>query len=208
MESFYAITNNIDGKIYVGQTTRTLEERFNQHIKADSLLGKAIQRDGAENFSREILAECETPEELDAKERFYIEKLNCKHPNGYNGNDGGGCSRKSKNTVSTPLDPRKEFFLKMIGAKITYYRTLRDMSQKELAKRANMSVSSLSKIERGRYNDNVSVSLLFDIADGLQIDITMLVTFSDMEKSMWWKPLSFLNRRTNFRLSGHERDLH
>ena len=56
------------------------------------------------------------------------------------------------------------------------------MSQKELAKRANLSVSALSKIERGRYNDNVSVSLLFDIADGLQIDITMLVTFSYLEK--------------------------
>ncbi len=33
----------------------------------------------------------------------------------------------------------------MIGAKITYYRTLRDMSQKELAKRANkMSVNEES----------------------------------------------------------------
>ena len=95
-----------------------------------------------------------------------------------------------KNDVEKQVDPRKEILFRQIGAKIAYYRTLRDMSQKELAKRANMSVSSLSKIERGRYNDNVSVSLLFDIADGLQIDITMLVTFSDMEKSMWWKPLS------------------
>ena len=33
----------------------------------------------------------------------------------------------------------------------------------------------MSKIERGRYNDNVSLSLLFDIADGLQIEITMSV---------------------------------
>ena len=95
-----------------------------------------------------------------------------------------------KNEAEKQVDPRKEILFRQIGAKIAYYRTLRDMSQKELAKRANMSVSSLSKIERGRYNDNVSVSLLFDIADGLQIDITMLVTFSDMEKSMWWKPLS------------------
>jgi len=63
------------------------------------------------------------------------------------------------------------------------------MSQKELAKRANLSVSALSKIERGRCNDNVSVSLLFDIADGLQIDITLLVTFNDLEKNMWCKPL-------------------
>ena len=186
----YLITNLLDGKQYVGQTTRTLEERFSEHAQADSLLGREIQRDGAENFSREILAECETPEELDAQERFYIKKLDCKHPKGYNLTDGGRRSRSSKTKVEKQLDPRKEFFLKMIGAKITYYRTLRDMSQKELAKRANMSVSSLSKIERGRYNDNVSVSLLFDIADGLQIDITMLVTFSDMEKSMWWKPLS------------------
>lgn len=87
-------------------------------------------------------------------------------------------------------DPRKEILFRQIGAKIAYYRTLRDMSQKELAKRAHLSVSSLSKIERGRYNDNVSVSLLFDIAEGLQIDITMLVTFNDLEKNMWWKPLT------------------
>lgn len=185
----YSVTNNLDGKQYVGQTTRTLEERFSEHAESDSLLGRAIQRDGAENFSREILVECETQKELDEQERIFIKKLDCKHPKGYNSTDGGRFNG-SKTNEKKPLDPRKEFFLKMIGAKITYYRTMRDMSQKELAKRANMSVSSLSKIERGRYNDNVSVSLLFDIADGLQIDITMLVTFSDMEKSMWWKPLS------------------
>jgi len=95
-----------------------------------------------------------------------------------------------KNDTEKMIDPRKEILFRQIGAKIAYYRTLRDMSQKELAKRASLSVSALSKIERGRYNDNVSVSLLFDIADGLQIDITMLVTFSDLEKNMWWKPLN------------------
>jgi len=95
-----------------------------------------------------------------------------------------------KNDTEKIIDTRKEILFRQIGAKIAYYRTLRDMSQKELSKRANLSVSALSKIERGRYNDNVSVSLLFDIANGLQIDITMLVTFNDMEKSMWWKPLT------------------
>ena len=110
----------------LGQTTRTLEERFSEHAEADSLLGKAIQRYGAENFSCEVLAECETPEELDAQERFYIKKLDCKHPKGYNGTDGGRRSRSPKTKVEKQLDPRKEFFLKMIGAKITYYRTLRN----------------------------------------------------------------------------------
>ena len=186
----YVITNRIDGKPYVGQTTRTLEQRFAEHAKADSLLGKAIRKYGAENFSIEILAACKTQAELDDKERLYIEKLNCKHPHGYNCTEGGRHSQQAKIDGAKSIDPRKKFLFRAIGAKIAYHRTLRDMSQKELAKRANMSTSSLSKIERGRYNDNVSVSLLFDIADGLQIDITMLVTFSDMEKSMWWKPLS------------------
>jgi transcriptional regulator with XRE-family HTH domain len=86
-------------------------------------------------------------------------------------------------------DPRKEILVRQIGAKIAYYRTLRDMSQKELARKASISTSSLSKIERGKYNDNISVSLLMDIADGLQIDLTLLVTFSDLEKNMWWKPI-------------------
>jgi len=86
-------------------------------------------------------------------------------------------------------DHRKEILVRQIGAKIAYYRTLRDMSQKELARKASISTSSLSKIERGKYNDNISVSLLMDIADGLQIDLTLLVTFSDLEKNMWWKPI-------------------
>ena len=105
-------------------------------------------------------------------------------------NSVGGIHMSEKHDTEKIIDPRKEILFRQIGAKIAYYRTLRDMSQKELAKRANLSTSSLSKIERGRYNDNVSVSLLFDIADGLQIDVTMLVTFSDLEKNMWWKPLS------------------
>ena len=126
----YLITNLLDGKKYVGQTTRTLEERFSEHVEADSLLGRAIQRDGAENFSREVLVECETPEELDAQERFYIKKLDCKHPKGYNLTDGGRCSRSPKTKVEKQLDPRKEFFLKMIGAKTTYYQILRNWQGK------------------------------------------------------------------------------
>ena len=43
----YFITNLLDSKKYVGQTTRTLEERFSEHAEADSLLGNAICRYGA-----------------------------------------------------------------------------------------------------------------------------------------------------------------
>lgn len=94
-----------------------------------------------------------------------IRNFDSKHPNGYNFADGGQNSfnpQKDKNSS----DSRKNFFLKVIGAKIAYYRTLRDMSHKELARKSNISVSTFSKIERGKYNDNISVSLLMDIAFG------------------------------------------
>ena len=87
------------------------------------------------------------------------------------------------------MEVKKQILLKQIGAKIAYYRTLRDMKQSELARRARISRSALSRIERGKYNDNVSVVTLSDIAEALQIDIALLVTFNDTEKQMWWSTL-------------------
>ena len=87
------------------------------------------------------------------------------------------------------MDISKKILFKQIGAKIAYYRTLRDMTQKELAKRAKISRSALSRIECGKYNDNVSVSLLFNIAEGLRIDTALPMTFNETEKQMWWQEI-------------------
>ena len=98
--------------------------------------------------------------------------------------------KKTERTRRRKVDTRKQILFKQIGAKIAYYRTLRDISQEELAQKAHVSQSALSRIERGKYNDNVSVSLLIDIADGLQVDLALLVTFNELERQMWWHPLS------------------
>ena len=87
------------------------------------------------------------------------------------------------------MDVRKAIIFKQIGAKIAYYRTLSGLHQVDLANKIGVSKSVLSRIERGKYNDNISVYLLLDIADGLQIDIAMLVTFNEQEKKMWWNEL-------------------
>ena len=88
------------------------------------------------------------------------------------------------------MDVRKKILLRQIGAKIAYYRTLRDLKQEELAALAHISQSVLSRIESGKYNDTLSVPMLLDIADGLQIDMSLLVSFNEVEKQMWWHPLS------------------
>ena len=68
----YAIKNNFNSKIYVGQTTLTLQERFSAHNKTDSLLGKDIRSFGKENFLIEVLEECDSAEQLNEREIFVL----------------------------------------------------------------------------------------------------------------------------------------
>ena len=71
---------------------------------------------------------------------------------------------------------------KQIGNKVAYYRKMRNLTQDELADRVNISVSSISKLERGKYNNNIPLSMLIMIAEGLRIDVSLLVTFDEREK--------------------------
>jgi len=84
---------------------------------------------------------------------------------------------------------RRDVFFRQIGAKIAYYRTLYGMDQNQLAEKVHISQSTLSRIERGKYGENISLAILLDIAEGLEIDPSLLTTFSGVEKAMWnYKP--------------------
>ena len=84
----YCITNNINGKKYVGQSI-CIEERFKQHIhsKSNSEIHKAIEECGVQNFRFEILIAC-SKNELDAQEVKFIRLLDS-YENGYNQTRGG-----------------------------------------------------------------------------------------------------------------------
>ena len=64
---------------------------------------------------------------------------------------------------------------KQIGAKIIYYRTLKSLSQEELAEKIGITQSFLSKIERGVYYNNLSFTTLLQIAKALDIDVCELI---------------------------------
>ncbi len=81
----------------------------------------------------------------------------------------------------------KKIILKQIGAKIAYFRTLTGISQTELASRIQTTQSTISKVETGSYNDNLSIAMLTDIADALDLDLAMLLEFTGYEKAMWEK---------------------
>jgi group I intron endonuclease len=92
----YLITNNVNGKQYVGQTTKTLNHRWAEHVgysnnpnKRLTVLHKSIFKYGKDAFSIEILHECISKFEMDFVETFYIYFLDTKLPSGYNMTSGG-----------------------------------------------------------------------------------------------------------------------
>lgn len=87
----YKITNLINNKIYIGQTSKTLKQRFNKHVyDSKTLMHRAIKKYGKENF---IISEIDTANTLKSachKEKYWIKKLKSKiKDGGYNITDGG-----------------------------------------------------------------------------------------------------------------------
>ena len=88
----YLITNKIDNNKYVGQTTKSIEKRFNEHCFKSSgctYLSRAIQKHGKENFIIEEIDYANSREELDEKEFYWIKNLDTRAPKGYNIREGG-----------------------------------------------------------------------------------------------------------------------
>lgn len=87
----YKITNNINGKMYIGQTINSIKERLRCHLKESSgYFPKALRKYGIENFTIEIIdSSAKTIDELNVLERKYIKQLNTLRPNGYNLQVGG-----------------------------------------------------------------------------------------------------------------------
>ena len=83
------------------------------------------------------------------------------------------------------MNRQRQIMFEQIGAKVAYYRRLTGFSQADLAERVHVNKSVLSRIERARYNDNIPLILLFDIADAMQVDVATFITFNDFERRFW-----------------------
>lgn len=83
MTGIYKITNKINGKCYIGQST-LIEKRWSNHKNTscnptstayEYPLYRAFRKYGIENFSFEVLEECNNSE-LNEKERYWIKYYN------------------------------------------------------------------------------------------------------------------------------------
>ena len=96
MGYIYKITNDVNSKVYIGQTKRTLERRWYEHQKyayekdSQSKFYKAIRELGPEVFHIEQIEIVYGIEERNAREQYWIKYYNS-FEEGYNSTRGGGC---------------------------------------------------------------------------------------------------------------------
>lgn len=99
MGIIYKIYNDINDKVYIGQTARTMERRWKEHLNAakgaerDTVLYNAMRKYGIEHFHITMIREC-LESELNHYEELYIKSYNSLIPNGYNMTLGGEKGKK------------------------------------------------------------------------------------------------------------------
>ena len=90
----YLITNTVNSKVYVGQTTQSITRRWYRHIQmakggSTQAISRAIRKYGPSHFTRLELEECEDLEVLNASETRWIHRYKSLAPSGYNLTTGG-----------------------------------------------------------------------------------------------------------------------
>jgi len=112
----YVIRNQVNGKVYVGQTTQSLESRWRHHCWTSTLvaakmpISRAIAKYGKENFTIAVIRRCRSQRSLDSSELSFAKKLRAFVPHGYNlraGNGPGSLSPKTKAKISAANKGRK-----------------------------------------------------------------------------------------------------
>ena len=136
MTGIYKITNQCNGMSYVGQSIdiqrRWAEHRRKMNIK-NTLLYQAMREFGIDNFSFEVIEECELIN-LNDKEKYYIDKYNTMNPNGYN--------------MSTIENIQHKINWDIVNEIISELKNT-SLTGEEIAKKYNVSHCLISQINNG-----------------------------------------------------------
>lgn len=94
----YKHTNKVNGKVYIGQTWRTISRRSKNgtHYKSNPHFWAAIQKYGWDNFQSELLTVTHTQEVANYWEQYFIDQYDsCNRDVGYNFREAGSHGKMS-----------------------------------------------------------------------------------------------------------------
>ncbi|MFA5031326.1 MAG: GIY-YIG nuclease family protein [Patescibacteria group bacterium] len=166
--TIYIATNLVNGKQYVGQTTKNLKRRIRGHKnKRNYPISNAIKKYGIENF-KWISFSC-PEEDLDWQESFLIKELNTLAPYGYNLETGGNKNKhlhkstreimsinmikRLRNKKNHPMFGRKRkeeekpYKLTLEIAQLIRQRVKNGEKEIDIAKEYNVHRKTISKIK-------------------------------------------------------------
>lgn len=114
MWTIYKITNLLNGKSYIGQTSQKVEYRWNDHKNGktsteNSPLKRAIEKYGWDNFSKEVIDTATSFEEALQKEMYWIEYYQTCIPI-YGTNSGYNLTRGGEGVFKITPDQEKLVF--------------------------------------------------------------------------------------------------
>lgn len=72
------------------------------------------------------------------------------------------------------MEAKQNIYCK-IGRQVAFYRKKQGLTQSELAQMIHRSYGTISRIERGKYNQNIPLATLLDIAGALGINVIELL---------------------------------
>ena len=115
----YKATNKVNGKVYIGQTTKSLQIRKAAHIRNHTqkqydglVFYKAMKKYNPENFEWETIEKALSKKEINEKEVYWISHYKANEKGGYN-MTAGGHGVKSYKVTKEGIQRRKDVFNKM-----------------------------------------------------------------------------------------------
>lgn len=160
MGYIYIVINDINHKVYIGQTSTSLKQRWYEHthtdIKSGTHFHNALLKYGIDKFHMYLLEECRI-DKLNEREMYYISIFNS-YKDGYNMTPGGAGVPGYKHT--------DEDKMKMAQASRQFWGSLSDKDrqlfiQQRAAKLKGVAKSpehklALSEARKGKYTGSVN----------------------------------------------------
>jgi group I intron endonuclease len=133
----YCATNNINNKKYIGQTTKGLDKRIQEHLShlrsRTQRFYSAIKHYGIENFNWTIIEFAVSKEDLDEKEKMWIYSSQSMSPDhGYNMCEGGSFGPLNEEALLKLRKPKSE----ETKRKMSLYQKGRPKTKEAIAKMA------------------------------------------------------------------------